>query len=122
MTATFLKTLTGHGMKTIRVGSYTDAPEPFMGPLISNAEVEKLLAAQESLVKAGGKIRVEMKRLDKKLPFVSPALIDTTEVKNASGRGMVRPPLAGGAREKYGRSHRGSKPYTIRAFCGYFYR
>jgi len=76
----FLKTLI-EMVKTIKVGKYNDTPEPYMGPLISNIEADKLLAAQSDLVKSGGKILVEMKRLHEKLPFVSPALIDVTDVK-----------------------------------------
>lgn len=66
----------------LKVGSYTDSPEPFMGPLINNREADRLLAAQDALEKAGGKVLVRMKRLHDTLPFISPALIDTTSVDN----------------------------------------
>ena len=68
-------------VKTIEVGNCTDTPEPFMGPLISNREADRLVAAQADLVKAGGRPLVEMKRLSAERPFVSPALIDVTGVK-----------------------------------------
>jgi len=68
--------------KTIRVGAYDESPEPYMGCLISNAEAEKLLLAQDNLLKDGGKSLVKMERLHKSLPFVSPGLIDVTSVKN----------------------------------------
>ncbi len=64
----------------IRVGPYTEVPEPFMGPVISHRMVEELLSAQDSLVYKGGKILCEMKRLDRKGYFVSPGLIDVTDV------------------------------------------
>ncbi len=69
-------------VKTIKVGSYQDKPEAYMGPLITNREAERLLAAQADLVKKGGKALVEMKRQHESLPFISPALIDVTAVKN----------------------------------------
>jgi succinylglutamic semialdehyde dehydrogenase len=67
--------------KTIRVGAWDDTPEPFMGPLITNIEADKLLAAQSMLLEAGGKSLLEMQRTREGLPFLSPAIIDTTEVE-----------------------------------------
>lgn len=75
--ATLLKELST-AIATIKVGAYTDQPEPFMGPLISNSEAEKLLSAQQFLLDHGGKSLVAMSRLKPGLPFLSPALIDVT--------------------------------------------
>lgn len=66
-------------VSSIVVGAYTDKPEPFMGPLISNNEAEKLLSAQQFLLDHGGKSLVMMSRLRTGLPFLSPALIDVTD-------------------------------------------
>ncbi len=71
-----------NAVSQLKVGSYTDSPEPFMGPLINNREADRLLAAQEMLEKSGGKVLVRMKRLHATLPFISPALIDTTAMDN----------------------------------------
>lgn len=68
-------------VKSIQVGSYDETPEPYMGPLISNVEADKLLAAQETLAGMGGKILVKMERLREGKPFISPGLIDVTGVK-----------------------------------------
>ncbi|HEU5048050.1 MAG TPA: succinylglutamate-semialdehyde dehydrogenase [Rickettsiales bacterium] len=68
--------------QTIRVGAYDAKPEPFMGPLISDTEAKRLLDAQEQLIRLGGKPLVQMKRLHETLPFVSPGLIDVTDVKD----------------------------------------
>lgn len=65
----------------IRIGSYTDNPEPFMGPLVSMKQAETLLAAQEMLVKAGAKPIVQMKQLHSGKPFLSPGIIDITGVE-----------------------------------------
>jgi len=70
--------------KTVKVGAYNEKPEAFMGPLISNVEAEKLLSAQEKLADMGGKILVKMERLRAGLPFISPALMDVTDVKDRS--------------------------------------
>jgi succinylglutamic semialdehyde dehydrogenase len=67
-------------MGKIRVGPYTDTPEPFMGPVISSQAVEDLLAAQDSLRKNGGEPLVEMKRLDRAGNFLSPGVMDVTAV------------------------------------------
>lgn len=65
---------------TIRVGAPFETPEPFMGPLISNKEAEKLLAAQDDFIAQGASALIKMKRLDAERPFVSPALLDVTAV------------------------------------------
>ncbi len=67
---------------TIRVGLYTDDPEPFMGPVISAQAAKALLAAQESLATQGGKILAEMKPLKGIPALLAPGLMDVTEVKN----------------------------------------
>ena len=67
-------------MKRIRVGPYTDTPEPFMGPVISDRAAEDLLAAQDNLLKNGGVPLVEMKRIDRAGNFLTPGIMDVTEV------------------------------------------
>lgn len=64
------------------VGAYNDEPSPFMGPVISLREAERLLAAQDSLEKLGGRVLLRMTQLRDGLPFVSPAIIDMTGVSN----------------------------------------
>lgn len=79
--------------QSLRIGRYSDTPEPFMGCLISNAEAEKLLGAQQDFLKNGAKALVEMKRLNAERPFVSPALLDVTEVRNRQDREWFGPLL-----------------------------
>ncbi|MBR9980187.1 MAG: succinylglutamate-semialdehyde dehydrogenase, partial [Desulfatitalea sp.] len=64
--------------RRIRIGAYTDQPEPFMGPLVSMPEAQKLLTAQAALQAAGGRILLEMQSLTEKLPFLSPGIVDMT--------------------------------------------
>ena len=66
----------------LTVGAYDEDPAPFMGPLISLREADRLLAAQADLEKLGGKVLLRMKKLRSGLPFLSPAIIDMTGVQN----------------------------------------
>ncbi len=68
--------------KNLKIGSYDSDPAPFMGPLISNREADRLLKAQDDLEKLGGKILLRMERVKDGLPFVTPAIIDMTDAKN----------------------------------------
>lgn len=80
-------------IKSIQVGHYTDSPEPFMGPVISLQSAEKLLADQRRQQKEGGKIVVEMRSITPHTPFLSPGLIDVTEIKNRSDEECFGPLL-----------------------------
>ena len=66
----------------LTIGAYNTQPEPFMGPLISMREATRLLEAQDRLEKLGGKVLLRMRQLQAGLPFVTPAIIDMTGVKN----------------------------------------
>lgn len=68
-------------ISSIVIGPYTDIPEPFMGPLISEKQASKVLAAQENLRAMGGKSLVEMRHLKKGTGFVSPGIMDVTPIK-----------------------------------------
>lgn len=66
----------------LTIGAYDSQPAPFMGPLISNREAARLIAAQERLIAMGGTPLLAMRRLQDDLPFVTPAIIEMTGVKN----------------------------------------
>ncbi len=66
--------------KQLRVGAYDETPTPFMGPLISTREAERLLAAQDTLIAKGAKPLVRMEMLRPPHPFVSPAILDVTGI------------------------------------------
>jgi succinylglutamic semialdehyde dehydrogenase len=68
--------------RQLNIGGYDETPAPFMGPLITNREVDRILAQQEALEKQGAKILLKAQRLRGALPFISPAIIDVTAVKN----------------------------------------
>ena len=64
----------------IRVGAWNDDPAPFMGPLISAAAVDAVLAAQQGLRALGATPVVEARRLERGAAFLSPGLVDVTPV------------------------------------------
>ena len=68
--------------RMINVGAYDAQPTPFMGPVISLTEAKRLLEAQENLEKLGGKVLLRMTMPWPDLPFVTPCIIDMSEVTN----------------------------------------
>ena len=64
----------------VRVGASTERPEPFMGPVISEAAAERLLAAQKNLITRGARVLVEMTHLRAWSGLLSPGLLDVTAV------------------------------------------
>lgn len=79
--------------KHIHIGSYTDRPEPFMGPLISSQAADKLLQAQEKLVTAGAIPLLPLARTAQGPAFVSPGLIDVTPIADRPDEELFGPLL-----------------------------
>lgn len=67
-------------IKEIRVGRYSDTPEPFMGPLIAESHALAVLETQKTLLAKGARSLVTGKQLKKGTGFISPILIDVTAV------------------------------------------
>jgi succinylglutamic semialdehyde dehydrogenase len=65
----------------IKVGAWNDEPAPFMGPLISPAAAQAIVAAQRRLRELGGKVLVEARILDRGAAFVSPGIVDVTAAR-----------------------------------------
>ena len=61
-------------------GAPFDDPAPFMGPLIDNAAADRLTESFIHLLSNGGRPIKHMVRLRPGLPFVSPSIIDVTQV------------------------------------------
>jgi succinylglutamic semialdehyde dehydrogenase len=57
-------------------------PAPFMGPVIDNAAADQLSESFLYLLSNGGRAIKHMQRPDDRLPFVSPAIIDVTAMKD----------------------------------------
>jgi succinylglutamic semialdehyde dehydrogenase len=78
-------------IQTIKVGAFTELPEPFMGPVVSASVAKKLLQAQKDLITRGGIPLVEMKKLIQGDAFLFPGLIDVTHVKNREDQEFFGP-------------------------------
>lgn len=63
-------------------GAPFDEPAPFMGPLIDNAAADGLTESFLYLLSHGGKVIKHLARPHDSLPFLSPAIIDTTAMKD----------------------------------------
>ncbi len=80
-------------VSSVQVGPYTDRPEPFMGPLVSMAERQKMLDAQQQMVDAGGNCLLAMAPIVEDLPFLSPGIIDVTKASERPDREHFGPLL-----------------------------
>lgn len=77
--------------KALRIGAYTSEPEPFMGPVISHDHALEHIKAQQSLQRAGGTSLLAMNLLFDNTGFLSPGIIDMTDVKNPSDEEIFAP-------------------------------
>ncbi|WP_305095518.1 succinylglutamate-semialdehyde dehydrogenase [Croceibacterium aestuarii] len=64
----------------IIIGAPFDEPAPFMGPVIDEAAADQLTEAFLYLLSNGGKPITHMRRPRKGLPFVTPGIIDITDM------------------------------------------
>jgi succinylglutamic semialdehyde dehydrogenase len=64
----------------LQVGAYDAEPQPFMGPLISSAAADSLLAAQNHLIGLGAIPLVAMTTLKLGPAYVSPGLLDVSRI------------------------------------------
>ena len=62
------------------IGGPFDEPQPFMGPVIDNRTADQLTESFLYLLSNGGKPITHMRRPDENLPFVTPGLIDVTDM------------------------------------------
>ncbi|NNM75843.1 succinylglutamate-semialdehyde dehydrogenase [Sphingomonas sp. ID1715] len=75
------------------VGAPHDEPQPFLGPVIDNDAADALTEAFLSLVERGAEVIRPLERLEPDLPFVTPALIDVTEVGDRPDAELFGPVL-----------------------------
>lgn len=64
----------------LRVGPTDHDPEPYMGPLRTPKMVDRLLATQDQLLRAGGKCLLRSERLPYGPSYVTPGVIDVSTV------------------------------------------
>ncbi|QFT77285.1 N-succinylglutamate 5-semialdehyde dehydrogenase [Erythrobacter sp. THAF29] len=66
--------------KSLIVGDPLSEPAPFMGPVIDNDTADRLSESFLALVTAGGKPLTHLRRPDPDKPFLTPAILDTTDI------------------------------------------
>ncbi len=66
----------------IAVGLYDAQPQPFMGAVISARVAAKLIQAQQRLIASGACSLLSMVQRDPLLGFVSPAILDVSDVRD----------------------------------------
>jgi succinylglutamic semialdehyde dehydrogenase len=80
-------------MDRIIVGHPHAEPQPFMGPVIDGGAADHLQAQFLDLMMKGGKVLRRLERPDEALPFLTPGLIDVTEVRDRPDEEMFGPAL-----------------------------
>lgn len=66
----------------IKVGLFTDKPEPFMGPVISPAAADKILQTQAQLRQKGGQVLLESRRDPRAVNLLTPGLMDVSAIND----------------------------------------
>lgn len=66
--------------RSLVIGAPEDSPEPFLGPVIRPLHAEAHLRAQHQLIQQGARPIQPMTSLRPKFPFLTPGIIDMTEV------------------------------------------
>ncbi|PHR85167.1 MAG: succinylglutamate-semialdehyde dehydrogenase [Colwellia sp.] len=64
----------------LTIGYYDDKEQPFIGAMISEKAAIGLVSAQQKLVNLGAKLLVELKHLEAGTGFISPGIIDVTNI------------------------------------------
>jgi succinylglutamic semialdehyde dehydrogenase len=68
-------------------------PQPFMGPVIDTGAADQLQRAYEELAARGAKVLKPLERPDAELPFLTPAIVDVTEVADRPDAELFGPVL-----------------------------
>lgn len=75
------------------VGEPFAEPQPFMGPLIDSAAADHVQEQWLNLMMKGGKPLCRLDRPDKEKPFLTPALIDVTDLRDRPDEEIFGPVL-----------------------------
>jgi succinylglutamic semialdehyde dehydrogenase len=76
---------------TLRIGSFRDDPEPFMGPVVTPRAATRVLQAADSMLQHGGRPLLAPSRLSRSEAFLSPCVIDVTEVEGLADEEIFGP-------------------------------
>lgn len=77
----------------IKVGHYSETPEPFCGPVISAKVAERILFEQDRLVANGATAVLESRRLKEGSALLSPGLVDVTSCRSREDKEIFGPIL-----------------------------
>jgi succinylglutamic semialdehyde dehydrogenase len=77
----------------IIVGAPFDQPSPFMGPVIDNAAADIVMRGYEGIVSRGGKMIRPVERKVEGLPFLTPGIVDVTEMEGRRDEELFGPLL-----------------------------
>ncbi len=66
--------------RKLMVGDPLGEPQPFMGPVIDNETADRLSESFLTLMTAGGRPLLHMRRTIPDLPFLTPGIIDVTDI------------------------------------------
>ena len=64
----------------LTVGAWNESPAPFMGPLIANGPVDAVVNGQRRWRELGGQVLVEARQLEAGDCYVSPGIVDVSQV------------------------------------------
>lgn len=78
--------------KKIRVGKVEDDPEPYMGPMKSIELANNIILKQERLIKKGGKVLLEAKKIPELGDaYITPGIIDVTQIVEKEDEEIIGP-------------------------------
>jgi len=77
----------------IKVGPYSVEPQPFMGPLVSKEAMQHVFSAYEKLIDEGADPLVPVKKLGAIGAFLSPGLLDVSNIKSRRDEEIFGPVL-----------------------------
>nr|WP_086619412.1 succinylglutamate-semialdehyde dehydrogenase [Erythrobacter tepidarius] len=66
--------------RKLMIGDPLGEPQPFMGPVIDNETADRLSVSFVALMTAGGRPLLHMRRTIPDLPFLTPGIIDVTDI------------------------------------------
>lgn len=66
--------------RKLMLGDPVGEPQPFMGPVIDNDTADRLAESFLALLTAGGRPLLHMRRSMPDLPFITPGIIDVTDI------------------------------------------
>lgn len=75
----------------LKVGPFTNTPEPFMGPVIRYEHALNHLAKQDALFNAGGNPLLKMSLMEPHTGFLTPGIVDMTMASSAPDEEIFAP-------------------------------